>query len=152
MDYAALHAAITAGPFATACAPHVHTSEMPRIGGQEARAKDQAIADILNAGGAITTITRRTLGIGTVLDALGPTDGAAVLDALYALAASVRPIHYALMLLERGDLDVGMASTRAQIDALVGSALTAEQAARLKSLAEEPVPVTAADVSIALRG
>ena len=39
-----------------ACAPHVHTNEMPRL--TSARDKDQAIADILNARGVVG-LTRR---------------------------------------------------------------------------------------------
>jgi len=46
MDYNALWAEIQANP---ACAEHIHTNEMPKISGQEALAKDQAIADLINA-------------------------------------------------------------------------------------------------------
>lgn len=44
----ALQSAIQASE---ACAPFVHTNDMPKITAEEARAKDQAIADILNADG-----------------------------------------------------------------------------------------------------
>lgn len=134
------------------CADHIHINEMPAISGYEVRAKDQAVADVINGLGVAVQITSRPIGLGTVLDALGPTEGAAVLDTLYAMATTVRPVYYALKLLEQGGLDVGMTSTRAQIDALVGSAFTAEQAAVIKTLAESPEIITAAQVSVALRG
>jgi hypothetical protein len=48
----------------------------------------------------------------------------------------------AWVLLERGELDVGLASTRGQIDAITGEGLpfTAEQAAIIKGLAERQAP------------
>lgn len=140
------------GPYAASCAAFVHTAEMDKISGVEARRKDQAIADILNSSGAFRTLVPRPIGIGTVLNTLGPADGAVVMDALYALSATVRPLHYALMLLERGDLDVGLPAVRGQIDALVPAVFSEGQATLLKLLAEEPEIVTAAQVSVALRG
>lgn len=152
MDYTTLRAIILSGPLAEDCASYVVLPGAPKTPGSVVRGMDQTIADIVNAAGVFKVIGSRPIGIGTVLDALGPTDGAAVLDALYTLAASARPIHYALMLLERGELDVGLASTRAQIAALVGGPITADQAAALLALAESPEPVSAAQVSVALRG
>lgn len=134
------------------CADHIHTNEMPAISGIEARAKDQAVADVINGLGVAVQVTSRQIGLGTVLDALGPDDGAGVLDALYAIAGTSRPVYYAMKLLERGELDVGMASTREQIDKLVGVVMSVQQAAAIKALAESPVTITAAQVSVALRG
>lgn len=134
------------------CAPYIHTNDMPVTGGVTVGQKDQAIADILNAAQAITTIGTKRIGIGTVLDVLGPVDGSAVLDVLYAASASARPVYYALKLLEQGELDVGAPATRAQVGMLTGTIFTAAQADSILGLALNPVTVSAAQVSNALRG
>lgn len=144
-----LRAAILASE---ACLPHVHLAEMPAITGAEARAKDQAVADILNAAATYREVVSRTIGIGTVLDTLGAEAGALVLDSLTALSASIRPLHYAMILLDRGDLDVGLESVRNQINALTPTVFTPQQAQAILALAEQPITITAAQVSIALRG
>lgn len=59
-----------------------------------------------------TTIQSRTIGIGTVLATLAP-DGGAFLDAIEALAALDPNVKWGMKLLERAELDVGMAATRA---------------------------------------
>lgn len=46
MDYNALWAEVQANQ---ACSEYIHTNEMPKISAAEALAKDQAIADIINA-------------------------------------------------------------------------------------------------------
>ncbi len=130
------------------CAPYVQTNEMPKISGSVVRAKDQAIANILNAAGSFKRLNTRMIGIGTVLDTLGADTGAAVLDGLYAAASADRALFYALKLLERGELDVSLSSTRAKMDALLPTGI----AAALKALAETPETISAAQVSVALRG
>lgn len=104
-----------------------------------------AIADALNAGRV--KITSKLGGIGLVLETLGPTDGAALLDALEAQAASVPALKWAWVLVNRGELDFGSAATRAMIDTLI------PEPARtlLKAVAEVPDPVTAAQVEVALK-
>ncbi len=100
-----------------------------------------AIAAALSVGR--TKIVSKQIGFGSVLDALGPIDGATVLDILSAAKDTNRPLFWAWNLLERGELDVGMASTRAQIDALAAAgAMTTAQADALKALAVQPDTVT----------
>ena len=90
-------------------------------------------------------------GSGYVMERLGPTGGAALLDALESMAASSPPIKWAFRLLERGALDFGSAATRAQLDALVGAGvLPAPAAGALKAGAEVADPVSVSDVSAAL--
>jgi hypothetical protein len=54
--------------------------------------------------------------------------------------------------LTRGTFDIGNPVVRQAIDSMVGTLLTAEQATALKALAEVPQTITAADVSLAMRG
>lgn len=97
-----------------------------------------ALAAALSA--RATRFAPTLIGVGRVMDCLGPVEGAAVLDALDALRATVSPVKWAWLLLERGELDVGLASVRMQIDALTPSVFSVEQAAKLKALAPS-VPV-----------
>ena len=79
----------------------------------------QAIADVVNAG---RTKVQTTLGgIGTVLETLGPIDGAALLDALQAQTATVPALKWAWYLIERGELDFGSPATRSMIELLIPS-------------------------------
>lgn len=100
----------------------------------------QAISDAISVGRVRLTPT--PIGFGRILDALGPVDGAAVLDTLEAVKATNSALKWAWYLLERGELDVSLDSVRGQIDALAASgAMTAVQADAIKSLAEQPDPV-----------
>jgi hypothetical protein len=83
-----------------------------------------------------------------VLKFLGPTNGAALLDQMEALKASDPAIKWGWYLLERGELDVALDSTRAMIDAL----LPADAAAALKALAVYPAPVSTQEVVRAMEG
>lgn len=104
-----------------------------------------AITTAINAGRVRTQA--RLGGIGLVLETLGPTDGAALLDALELQAASVPALKWAFTLINRGELDFGSVATRAMIDALIpGAAGTA-----LKAAAEVSDPVTEAEVEVALK-
>lgn len=86
--------------------------------------------------GRVKAVTKQG-GIGTVLEVLGPQDGAALLDSLEALAATNSAVKWAFVLINRGELDFGSAATRAMIDQLIpGSAGIA-----LKAVAEVPDPV-----------
>lgn len=79
----------------------------------------QAIADAVNAGR--TKIVQKLGGIGLVMETLGPTDGAALLDQLDALAATNSAVKWAFVLINRGELDFGSSATRAMIELLVSS-------------------------------
>lgn len=88
---------------------------------------------------AYTKVVSRTVGIGTVLDILGPTEAAQVLNTLESLKASNAVIKWAWHLLEKGDLDVGLASTRAQLEGLaISGAITQQQCDTIKALAVVP--------------
>lgn len=119
------------------------------------------VADLLNdphRGGGFVNTTR-LIGIGTVLDTLGPQAGATVLDAVEALKAANPVVKWAWYLLEAGNLDVGLVSTQQQLDLLAqAGAMTQEQAGLLKALGQRPgsraeilfgKPVTEADVRAA---
>jgi len=95
-----------------------------------------------------TELRERMIGIGTVLKYLGPVNGAALLDQMEALKASDPTIKWGWYLLERGELDVALESTRAMIDAL----LPADAAAALKALAVYPAPVSTQEVVRAMEG
>ena len=106
------------------------------------------IAELLNEPQVV--LSERMIGVGTVLDALGPAAGAALLDQVKAVAESDAVVKYGWMLLESASLDVGLDSTRVMLDAL----LPAEAAAVLKGLAESTVTagVTVQQVIDAMEG
>lgn len=110
----------------------------------------QAIADVVNAD---RTKVEKTLGgIGTVLETLGPVDGAALLDSLQSMTATVPALKWAWYLIERGELDFGSAATRGMIDQFVtDGAMPAGVGALLKGVAEVPDPVSATEAEIALK-
>ena len=84
---------------------------------------DWAAANALNAPDpslpVVVSWEPTALGIGGVMDALGPQAGAAMLDTLTALAASTAVLRWGLRALEQNGLDLSLVNTRAQIDALV---------------------------------
>jgi len=104
----------------------------------------QAIADALSAGR--TKTVERMAELGTPMKYLGAEAGAALLDQMETLAATSPTVKWGFKLLERGQLDLGLDSTRAMLDTL----LPAEAAAVLKSLAEVADPVSEFDVRCAL--
>lgn len=108
----------------------------------------QAIADAVNVGRI--KVERRLGGIGLLLETLGPTDGAALLDVLHSLTATVPALKWAWYLIERGELDFGSPATRGMIDQLVVGGIMAEPVANtLKAVAEVPDHITEYDVRVA---
>jgi len=105
-----------------------------------------AIASAMNVGR--TKIVQKLGGIGLVMETLGPTDGAALLDQLDALTATNSAVKWAFVLINRGELDFGSSATRAMIDILVSS--PAKEL--LLAVANVPDKVTAQQVSDALGG
>lgn len=73
------------------------------------------------------------VGPGTIMNTLGPTDGAALLD---TIQASTDPVmKWGLQVVETGKLDISLQSTRAQLDSLVtAGVLTAGQRDELFAL------------------
>jgi len=74
-------------------------------------------------------------GPGSIMNTLGPSEGAALLD---TIKASTDPVmRWGLQIVETGKLDIGAASTRAQIDSLVAAgALTDAQRDALFALSK----------------
>ena len=110
------------------------------------RTDTQAVADALSAGRV------KRIGfmaaIGTPMKYLGAEAGATLLETMETLAASNPVVKWGFKLLERGELDLGLDSTRAMLDAL----LPAEAAAILKGLAETPEIVSVSDILAAMEG
>lgn len=75
------------------------------------------------------------VGPGSIMDALGPVDGAALLD---LIASSQDPVmRWGLKVVESSKLNVGLESTRAQIQSLVtAGALTVAQRDALFSISK----------------
>lgn len=158
MDYAALRAEILSRPD---CVPYAVTPNMPKD--PDYAAKDRAIAQLISAGR--TRIASRLVGDGEVSLALDIPAGPLFLYQL-ELAATTAPApdatpeqiaqhavaRQAWRSLEKGALDVGRADVRAALDAFVGVLLTAQQCEQIKALALVDDPITADQVSRALRG
>jgi hypothetical protein len=91
---------------------------------------DWAASDALNAPDpslpVVVSWEPTALGIGGVMDALGPEAGAALLDTLTALAASNAVLRWGLRALEQNGLDFSLPSARSEIDALVLSGVMTE--------------------------
>lgn len=108
-----------------------------------------AIAAAVNVGR--TSIVPILGGIGAVMETLGAVDGPVVLDALDSLKATLPAVKWGWVLLERGELDFGSVVTRQLIDGLVmGGVMTEAQGLAIKSLAEQPDPVSEFDVRKAI--
>ena len=109
------------------------------------------LAALLSVGR--TKVIDYSIGYGTVMDTLGATAGAAFLDSLTELAATSSPVKWALKLLDRGELNIGAAATRGQLDALAaGGVMPQAVADALKGLAVSPDEITASQVQQALEG
>ena len=107
------------------------------------------LAALLSVGR--TKVVDLNIGYGTVLEVLGAESGAAFLDGLTALAATSSPVKWALKLLDRGELNIGAAATRGQLDALAaGGVMPKAVADALKGLAMGPDIVTAEQVADAM--
>ena len=100
---------------------------------------DWEAANQLNAPDPTQTIIvewqTTSTGPGSIMDTLGPSEGAALLD---TIKASTDPVmRWGLQIVETGKLDIGLESTRAQIDDLVtAGALTAAQRDALFALSK----------------
>jgi len=107
------------------------------------------LAALLSVGR--TKVVDLNIGYGTVLEVLGAESGAAFLDSLTTLAATSSPVKWALKLLDRGELNIGAAATRGQLDALAaGGVMPKAVADALKGLAMGPDIVTAEQVADAM--
>ncbi len=104
-----------------------------------------AIADAVNVGR--TKVVERLGGIGTVLTALGPDGGAALLDQLETLAETTPAVKWGLMLIKGDNFDFGLPSSRAMITALVPEPARSA----LLDIAVVPDPVSAAECEIEMK-
>lgn len=159
MNYSTLRAEILIGPLAATLAQYVVDQNAPA---QNAYLKDKAIADVLNAENG-TRIVEDFVNAIELMSRLGAVAAATILDKLETASGSHPVLKWALVAInsETG-INIGDPQTVAVIDALAAdTVLTSEEAAAIKALAERPSsrayavfgsPVTAADVSIALRG
>jgi hypothetical protein len=159
MNYQTLRDEILAGPLAAQLSPYVVDYNAPK---QDAYAKDNAIAVTLNA----ETGTRLVDDYVTVVDLmsrLGSVTAATILDKLENASANYSVLKWALVAIKSDvGINIGDPETISTLDTLMSDAvLTAEEtnaikqlAVRTSSRAYESVgqPVTAADVSVALRG
>lgn len=111
---------------------------------------ETAIAELLSVGR--TKTISKEIGIGTVLATLGPAGGP-FLDGMVQLGTVDSNVKWAMKLLENASLDIGMAATRAQMQALAdGDANIAPAVGLLLDLAVIPDPVSAYEVAVALEG
>lgn len=102
---------------------------------------DWKIAEALNAPDPslppVVTREKVSIGPGTIMAVLGPTQGASLLDTLDAMGNSSPTMRWAMHVIRNSNLDTSMDATRAQVDALVPALLTQEQANILKALGEK---------------
>lgn len=110
------------------------------------RTDTQAVADALSVGRVKRVEFYASLG--TPMKYLGAEAGAQLLETMSTLAESNPVVKWGFKLLERGELDLGLDSTRAMLDAL----LPEEASAALKGLAEVPDTVTVQEVLAAMEG
>jgi hypothetical protein len=157
-----LQAEILSGPRAAQCAQYVNDGTNPARK-HTARADDEAIATILSAGR--TAIAPMEIGDSAVAVALGIPAGPLFLYRL-ELAATTQPdvgatdqqiaahavARQAWRSLDKGVFNIGDSTVRAAIDAFIGTLLTQDEADAVKAIAATPDPVSAADVSRAMRG
>lgn len=155
MDYATLRSRIQVEP---ACAPHIVTNDMPKD--PDYLAKDQAIADILNAPAGTRIAEHWVTAIG-LMHELGAITAATILEKLEAASATQPVLKWVMTALNSTKgINVGEQETFTMLDMFSGTILTADEVAQIKAPAQQVSsiawdtvgrPVTAADVSIALR-
>lgn len=108
---------------------------------------DVAIAALLPPK---VTLVSTPIGIGTILATLAP-NGGAFLDTLESLGQTDSNVKWALKLIEQSNFDVGMAATRAQMQAFALAAPSfADGIAALLATAEHSEPIHYNAVSDAL--
>lgn len=156
MNYPALKAAILAN---NDCAPYVITNDMPKD--PNYYAKDSAIADLFNAPVGTRLVERFENAIG-VMSAVGAVTGATILEKLDQAKAGIPALKWAMLAMTSDTgINFGDPETQAMIKMLAeNDVITATEAELINGLAIQPSslayetvgqPITAADVSIALR-
>lgn len=100
-----------------------------------------ALADMLNAQSASMAKTRMVTARSIMASyGLGPTAGAAFLDKLEALAATVPAIKWAMKFLQaEAGIDVGEPATQVMLTSLIGvGGITADEVNGVKAMATQP--------------
>jgi hypothetical protein len=141
-----IRAAITAQPEIRALLPAAELI---------AQAEIDAVAAALSVG---RTRHRSThVGPGTIMAVLGAAEGAALLETLTTMAAAAGsvpayvPIKWAMKIIDRGELDLGVQATRDQIAALAaGGVMSAASRDKLLALGAEPDPISEYSVRCAI--
>lgn len=156
MNYSALKAAILAN---ADCTQYVVTNDMPKD--PQYFAKDSAIADIFNAPVGTRLVERFENAIG-IMSALGAVTGAGILEKLDQAKAGIPALKWAMLAMASGTgVNLGDPETQAMLgDLALANVITQAEADAVKALAIQSsslayetvgLPITAADVSIALR-
>jgi hypothetical protein len=156
MNYTALKVAILAN---ADCTPYVVTNDMPKD--PDYYAKDSAIAAIFNTSSGTRLVERYENAIG-IMSALGAVTGAAILEKLDQAKAGIPALKWAMLAMDDPQgVNLGDPETQGMLDGLVvANVITQTEADAIKALAILPSslayetvgqPITAADVSIALR-
>lgn len=152
MDYNALWDEVQSNP---ACADYIHTNEMPKISSQGALAKDQAIADIINAARPPQMVS---IAVEEVFDALFSSGDYMTLKSAQLQGNPQAVMAFAVLedskRLGAGKVDLASPLTSGLLDSLQASELLSQSGRdALTAKASKPAnPVTAADVSRAVRG
>ena len=152
MDYNALLAEVQANP---ACAEYIHTNEMPKISGQEALAKDQAIADIINAARPPQMVS---IAVEDVFDVLFSSGDYMTLKTAQLQGNPQAVMAFAVLEdskhIGSGKVDLASPITSGLLDALQAETLLTQAGwDAMNAKASKPAEqVTAADISRAVRG
>lgn len=93
---------------------------------------DWAAANVLNQPDTTQTVIvyweKTAIGPGTIMAALGPTNGATLLNSIEAAGASDPVMKWGMRVIESGNFDVSLPATRDQLDGLVtAGVITAAQ-------------------------
>lgn len=93
---------------------------------------DWQAADALNQPDptlpVVVSWEKTAIGPGTIMAALGPADGATLLNSIEAAGASDPVMKWGMRVIEAGNFDVSLPTTRAQLDGLVtANVITAAQ-------------------------
>lgn len=109
---------------------------------------DVAIASLLSV--ERTRLKSHLIGVGTVLEVMGDT-GALFLDALVQAGQQNRTLHWAMVLINNSNLDIGKQATQDQMTGLAQAMPPfAAGLAALKSLGREPDAIDYNKISDAL--
>ena len=156
MNYSALKTAILAN---ADCTQYVVTNDMPKD--PDYFEKDCSIAAIFNLPTGTRLVERFENAIG-IMSALGAVTGATILEKLDQAKASIPALKWAMLAMDDPQgVNLGDPETQDMLDGLAtANVITQAEADAIKALAIQPSslayetvgqPITAADVSIALR-